>query len=134
MAERNGRPRARLRRQPAGTDGTNLTSGCANGNGPLVQKLLTVDGGIGYSDIATARANGYAIAEAASAGSRDDDMFWTQVPNPSSIFREPTDDPNGFRTTGQKGADCDPVTFNNLPASTTGDWSNVSGVDSLLAT
>lgn len=115
---------------PQGPTGTNLTSGCANGNGPLVQKLLTVDGGIGYSDVATARANGYAIAESASAGSRDDDVFWTQAPNPSSIFREPTDDPNGFKTTGNKGSDCDPVTFTGLPASTTGDWSNVSGVDS----
>jgi ABC-type phosphate transport system substrate-binding protein len=113
-----------------GPTGTNLTSGCANGNGSLVQKLLTVDGGIGYSDIATARTNGYAITPAAAAIDRDDDIFWTQAPNPSNAFREPTDDANGFRTDGTKGADCENTNFSNVPSATDDDWSQVSGVDS----
>jgi ABC-type phosphate transport system substrate-binding protein len=113
-----------------GPQGTHLTSACSNGNGALVQKLLTVDGGIGYSDLATARANGYAITPAATAASRDDDVFWTQTANPSDVFKEPTDDPNGFRADGQNGADCENATFNNVPTSTTGDWSHATGVDS----
>jgi ABC-type phosphate transport system substrate-binding protein len=117
-----------------GPTGTHLTSGCANGNGSLVQKLLTIDGGIGYSDIATARTNGYAITP---GGSRDDDLFWTQVQNQSSAYVEPTADPNGFRTDGLKGANCLDAVFTGVPTTgvsglpaTTGDWSNASGVDS----
>jgi ABC-type phosphate transport system substrate-binding protein len=114
----------------SGPQGTHLTSACSNGNGALLQKLLTVDGGIGYSDIATARTNGFDITPSATIGSRDDDVFWTQAANPSSVFQEPTDDVNGFRTDGTHGADCENATFTGVPASTTGDWSNVSGVDS----
>jgi ABC-type phosphate transport system substrate-binding protein len=119
---------------PQGPLGTHLTSGCSNGNGSLVQKLLTIDGGIGYSDIATARSNGYAIIP---GGSRDDDIFWTQVQNQSSSFVEPTADLNGFRTDGLKGANCLDAVFTGMPTTgtggldpTTGDWSNTSGVDS----
>ena len=112
---------------PQGPLGAHLTSACANGNGPLVQKLLTTDGGIGYSDIATARANGYAITP---GGARDDDVFWTQAANPSNTFTEPTADPNGFRTDGDKGANCVDAQFTNVPASTLGDWFPTSGVDS----
>jgi ABC-type phosphate transport system substrate-binding protein len=112
---------------PQGPQGAHLTSGCANGNGPLVQKLATVDGGIGYSDIATARTNGYDIAP---GGTRDDDLFWTQAPNPSNTFTEPTADPNGFRTDGLRGANCATAQFTSVPASTLGDWFPTSGVDS----
>jgi ABC-type phosphate transport system substrate-binding protein len=114
---------------PDGPRGDKLTSACSNGNGPLAVKLQATDGGIGYGDIATVRSNGYAITPAATAGARDDDLFWTQAPNPSGTFKEATDDPNGFRTDGSKGADCDTVTFNGTPATTTGDWSATSGVD-----
>jgi ABC-type phosphate transport system substrate-binding protein len=116
-----------------GPTGAHLTSGCANGNGSLVQKLLTTDGGIGYSDIATARSNGYGITPGAV---RDDDVFWTQLQNPSGTFIEPTADPNGYQTAGPKGANCLDVSFSNVPTTgigglpaTTGDWSNVSGAD-----
>ena len=127
-------PRPDCAGTPMGPLGTHLTSGCANGNGSLVQKLLTVDGGIGYSDIATARTNGYAITP---GGTRDDDIFWTQVQNPSSQFVEPTADSDGFRTDGLKGANCLDATFTGVPTTgigglpaTTGDWSNASAVDS----
>jgi ABC-type phosphate transport system substrate-binding protein len=115
---------------PQGPLGTHLTSGCANGNGSLVQKLLTVDGGIGYSDIATARANGYAITPGAT---RDDDIFWTQVPHPDGSFEEATADPNGYRTDGQNGANCAEATFTNVPSTTLGDWFPTTGADSPVA-
>jgi hypothetical protein len=96
----------------------------------LTQKLLATDGSVGYSDIATARTNGLAITPTAVAGSRDDDVFWTQVTNQSGQFVEGTEDPNGFMTTGQKGANCHSTQFQNVPASTLGDWSTTSGADS----
>jgi hypothetical protein len=94
-----------------------------------VQKLATVDGGIGYSDIATARANGYDIAPSPPGSSRDDDLFWTQTTDPNGAFREPTADPNGFRTDGLHGANCQNVAYQNVPASTLSDWNPVTGVD-----
>ena len=108
-------PRPDCAGTPQGPQGTHLTSGCANGNGPLVQKLSTTDGGIGYSDIATARARPRTRSRSRPAAARDDDLFWTQATNPSSTFIEPTDDPNGFRTDGAKGANCDQATFIERP-------------------
>ena len=99
----NASRRARARTAPAprsGPQGTHLTSGCANGNGPLMAKLQATDGGVGYSDIATARANGSAISPPRRA-SRDDDQFWTQTTNPSGTFVEPTADPNGSARTAE---------------------------------
>ena len=123
-------PRADCPGSPTGPQGAHLTSGCANGNGSLTQKLLATDGSVGYSDIATARTNGLAITPTASAASRDDDVYWTQVTNQSGQFVEGTEDPNGFMTTGQKGANCHSTQFVNVPASTLGDWSTTSGADS----
>jgi ABC-type phosphate transport system substrate-binding protein len=113
-----------------GPQGANLTSACSNGNGALLDKLKLTDGSIGYGDIATARGRGLDIAPAASAGSRDDDVFWTQGQNPNNAWTEPTADPNGFKTTGQHGANCVDATYNGIPASTLGDWFNASAVDS----
>jgi ABC-type phosphate transport system substrate-binding protein len=113
-----------------GPQGANLTSACSNGNGALLDKLKTVDGGIGYSDIATARSRAFDIVTTSSAASRDDDIFWTQAQNPSSAWTEPTADPNGFTTTGLHGANCANATITGNPASTLGDWSNTSVADS----
>ena len=107
-----------------------VLNGGANGNGPLVTKLLATDSSIGYSDISTARVGGLAIEPTTIAANRDDDVFWTQVENGSNAFREPTDDPNGFTTVGTKGADCDETVFTDVPSSTFGDWAPVSGVNS----
>jgi ABC-type phosphate transport system substrate-binding protein len=115
---------------PQGTAGAPLTSACSNGNGALLDKLKTVDGGIGYSDIATARGRGFDIAPTSSAASRDDDIFWTQGQNTGSSWTEPTADPNGFLTTGQHGANCVTATIAGSPATTLGDWSNTSAADS----
>jgi ABC-type phosphate transport system substrate-binding protein len=116
---------------PQGPTGTHLTSGCANGNGSLVDKLNATDGSIGYSDVATARSKGDDITP---GGSRDDDKFWTQVQSSAggNPFVEPTEDPNGFRTDGQKGANCEQTVFTGVPASTLSNWSSTDGTDSAI--
>ena len=115
---------------PTAALGTHLTTGCANGNGSLMAKLNATDGGVGYSDIATARANGFDIVPVPPGGSRDDDKFWTQTTNPSGTFVEATNDPSAYQTTGQKGANCENTTFTGVPATTLGDWQNANGTDS----
>lgn len=103
-----------------------LTSGCANGNAFLVQTLKATDGSVGYSDISTARSEGLAVNPAGG----DVDQFWTQIENGSGEFTEPTKNPNGFRTDGQKGANCEKTTFTDVPATTLGNWESASGVNS----
>lgn len=115
---------------PQGNAGSPLTSACSNGNGALLDKLSTVDGGIGYSDLATARGRGYDIALSPPGASRDDDKFWTQVANPNNVFTEPTADPNGYTTAGTHGSKCVNAQFANVPASTLGSWFTTSGADS----
>jgi ABC-type phosphate transport system substrate-binding protein len=115
----------------------NLTTGCANGNGPLVEKLKLTDGAIGYSDLSTARLAGFPIEP---VGAPDNDTYWTQVPNgnpangdgnaTNDVFVEPTSDANGFRSDGDKGANCRDTVFTSVPTSTFGDWSPTTGVDS----
>lgn len=112
----------------------NLTSGCGNGNGNLVDKLIATDGSVGYSDLATARSKGLAI-NPTSGAEAPTTPYWTQVQNGSGTFTEPSADANGFRTDGSKGANCLKATFANVPASpaadpTFGDWSQTSGVNS----
>lgn len=105
-----------------------LTSGCSNGNGALVAKLVATDGSVGYSDISTARANSPTLA--IEPEKNDNDTYWTQIENGANVFTEPTSSPNGFRTDGPKGANCQTTKFANLPASTLGDWSKTTGVTS----
>jgi ABC-type phosphate transport system substrate-binding protein len=117
-----------------------LTSACANGNGELVKKVVSTEGSIGYSDIATARNNSTTFAVDASLPTPPTTPYWTQVQNgtilPGSLqeeegkgFTEPTfDQVNGFKTTAagnptQKGANClSPDIFKNTPSSSFGDW------------
>ena len=107
-----------------------LTSGCSNGNGALVQKLAETDGSIGYSDISTARGNSPTLAVNPAAASAPKGSYWTQVPNGSGEFKEPTFSPNGFRTDGVRGSNCKTTQFEKVPASTLGDWEKTSGVNS----
>jgi ABC-type phosphate transport system substrate-binding protein len=113
---------------PVASDTDQLTSGCANGNGSLVSKLIATDSSVGYSDIATARAASPSLAITPEAN--DNDTYWTQVQNGSDAFTEPTADPNGFRTDGARGANCSATTFTGVPASTLDNWEPVSGVNS----
>ena len=112
--------------QPDAAD--QLTSGCSNGNGSLVAKLVATDGSVGYSDISTARSNSPSLA--ITPEGNDNDTYWTQVENGSNTFTEPTPNANGFRTDGPKGANCQTTKFTGLPASTLGDWSKATGVTS----
>lgn len=113
----------------------NLTSGCGNGNGNLVDKLIATDGSIGYSDLATARVKG-ATLNGTSGPEAPTTPYWTQVENGSGTFTEPTAGANGFRSdVVEKGANCLQATFVGVPATpasdpTFGDWSKTSGVNS----
>jgi ABC-type phosphate transport system substrate-binding protein len=109
-----------------------LTSACASGNDDLTIKLVATDGSVGYSDISTARNNNpsLAIDPTDNTAPFDNDVYWTQIPNGSNQFAEPTfDQTRGFRTDGVKGSNCQTANFANVPSSTTGDWSQVSGVN-----
>ena len=83
-----------VRPRPGGkqADATDhLTSGCANGNGPLTaKKLVEIDGSVGYSDISTARNNSPSLAINPGAASAPVTPYWTQVQNGSNVFTEPT--------------------------------------------
>jgi ABC-type phosphate transport system substrate-binding protein len=106
-----------------------LTSACASGNDDLTIKLVATDGSVGYSDISTARNNNPSLAVDPAGG--DNDVYWTQIQNGSGQFTEPTASANGFRTDGLKGSNCQAANFSNVPDSTLGDWSQVSGVNAL---
>nr|MBA3304831.1 substrate-binding domain-containing protein [Thermoleophilaceae bacterium] len=120
---------------PGDTD--QLTSGCGNGNGSLVSKLISTDGSIGYSDISTARTASPSLA--ITPGGGDNDTYWTQIPNGNGCadrrsctdgqFTEPTASANGFRTDGLRGSNCQSTTFTGVPESTLGDFSDASGVN-----
>ena len=113
VAERNRGRTPGLRPAPRKVPtGTNLTSGCANGNGPLVQKLLH---GRRWHRLQRHRDPRVPTATRSrsppTAGSRDDDVFWTQAPNPSEHLQ------GGDRRServlqddrlGPRGSDCDP--------------------------
>jgi ABC-type phosphate transport system substrate-binding protein len=124
-----------------------LTTQCENGNGGLVKKVISTDGSIGYSDIATARNASTTFAVNASLTTAPTTPYWTQVQNGTVAvgsaeelagqgFTEPTfDEANGFKTTAastpaQKGANClSPGIFKNTPSTSFGDWSQTSGVN-----
>ncbi len=116
---------------PGTSDGSGeqLTSACANGAENLVAKMSTVDGSIGYADVASARTSvpPYTVNPAAVT---TPDKYWTQVQNGATQWQEPTADPNGYQSTGNRGANCTTTQFVNLGASTLGDWSQTSGVNS----
>lgn len=114
-----------------------LTSGCANGNGNLVPKLVATDGSVGYSDVSTARTNNPSL----EIEPRDEDDlpgedfdnevgYWIQLQNASDTFAEPTATANSYLDGGQKGSNCQNTTFENVPAGSFGDWSKVTGVNS----
>jgi ABC-type phosphate transport system substrate-binding protein len=107
----------------------NLTSACANNATNLTAKVIATDGSVGYADIASARAGSPSLAIAPEAN--DNDTYWTQLPNGEGTFEEPTfDQQKGFRTDGQRGANCTETEFKNVPATTLDEWGTTSGVDS----
>jgi ABC-type phosphate transport system substrate-binding protein len=84
---------------PNDAGATSVLRGATNGNGPLIARLseggegLPTRGGIGYSDLATARAAGYGWDGEA------DSQFWVRLEGVSpAAFSDATE--------GQKGANC----------------------------
>ena len=109
-----------------------LTSGCSNGNGGLVPVLQSTDGSIGYSDLATARADG-TVVDPALTSEAPTTPYWTQVQNGHAgtpEWTEPTFSATGYQKNGAQGSNCKSVSFTGLPGSTLGDWSKASGVNS----
>ncbi|MDQ2630510.1 MAG: hypothetical protein M3Y75_05985, partial [Actinomycetota bacterium] len=80
------------------------------------------------SDISTARNASPSLAVNPAGG--DNDTYWTQVENAAEDFVEPTAAANGFRTDGEKGANCQATEFENVPSTTFEDWSLATGVHS----
>lgn len=101
---------------------SNLCKNTSNGNGPLLDRLNTTDGGIGYGDISTARGRGFEVS------SVSDDTFWAPIVQGNGTAYEPTADPTAWRqNVGARGAGCSGVTFAGSPSSTLGSWASVSG-------
>ena len=92
---------------PTAALGAHLTTGCANGNGSLMAKLNATDGGVGYSDIATARSNGFDITPTSVRARVTTTGSGRRRRTRVGTFVEPTADPNGYQTTGTKGANCE---------------------------
>lgn len=105
---------------------TAVIRGDANGNGPAAEKVFATDGSIGYSDLATARIEGF------RKNGATDGTYWIPVRMPDGTPREPTEDQNIEDGNVKKGSDCVNATFGPLPTTpsgdiTRGDWSAVEG-------
>jgi ABC-type phosphate transport system substrate-binding protein len=115
----------------AADEDDHLTSSCSGNATNLTAKLIEIDGSVGYADIATARKGNPSLAiTPEGAGLGDNDTYWTQLENGNGVFLEPTADANGFRTDGATGARCSNTEFTGLAATTLGDWSKATGVNS----
>ena len=102
-----------------------LTSGCSNGNGSLVSKLVATDGSVGYSDISTARSTARAwrsLRRQTTTTPTGPRSKTARTPSPSR-----PSSPTGSAPTVPKGANCQTTEFEHgLPASTFGDWSKAT--------
>lgn len=108
---------------------SNLCKNTSNGNGPLLDRLNTTDGGIGYADVSTARARGFEVSSVA------DDTFWAPIVQGNGTAYEPTADATAWRqNVGARGAGCAGVTFAGVPSSTLGSWAAVSATVSSTGT
>lgn len=96
-----------------------------DGGGALADEVKKAanDGSIGYVDLATARSRSFDL----KPSSTDKTLFWVPLRNGSTELVDPTIDPLSYKN-GVTGANCTQTVFRNVPASTTGDWSMVSGV------
>jgi ABC-type phosphate transport system substrate-binding protein len=132
-----------LKASPVGVDGPDagttpsLVSACANGNNNLVPKLAATDGSVGYSDLDTLTKTGgnLLVTPTTVIANRDDDKYVTQLPNGAGDFTEATKFSGGYKTDnagGTGGANCADTEYVNVPDSTLGDWSNVSGVNDVV--
>lgn len=101
--------------------------GAANGNGPLLDALSAqrVNGGIGYSDLGTARSKGYGWDFTGATPAPADRTIWVRVQGIGhSAFVSPATNDNQLAGPAQKGANCASVTYAGVPASTLVSWLN----------
>ncbi len=131
----------------SGTDG--ICTGSANGNPLVAAAVAATDGSIGYSDLATARQNGFTVTPEAENGGKPDDTYWIplQTVNPEKPvnervggnYVEPTSSPvsNLGNKKEIRGSNCTSADFRGIPAITTsepdptlGDWANAIGTGS----
>jgi ABC-type phosphate transport system substrate-binding protein len=118
---------------PNDSGSTAVQRGTANGNGPLADKLNTVDGGIGYIELSVARAKGFT-----KAADPTDSTYWVPTQNGDGKFVDPQADQSaGYRADStSRGANCSKTVFRNVPPSGAGDdptlanWADVIGVGS----
>jgi ABC-type phosphate transport system substrate-binding protein len=107
-----------------------------NGNGPLLDALSEqgANGGIGYSDLATARSKGYGWDYTGSTANADDRTIWmfTQRISDNS-YLSPAQSQRQDATNTQKGANCVDVPYEGTPASTTSSWESATSVNNTTA-
>ena len=126
-----------------------ICTGSANGNPFVAAAVAATDGSIGYSDLATARQNGFTITPESKNSGKPDDTYWIplQTINPEdsvstrvgSNYVEPTISPtsnigNGAEVRGSNCTSADyrgvpPITASD-PDPTLGDWANAIGTGS----
>ncbi|HEY5192704.1 MAG TPA: hypothetical protein VIJ39_02385 [Solirubrobacteraceae bacterium] len=129
-----------------------ICTGSANGNPFVAAAVAATDGSIGYSDLATARQNGFTITpnkEAVAKPGNDDLTYWIplQTVNPEkpvservgANYAEPSVSPisNIGNGTEVRGSNCTNADYRGIPAVTAsdpdptlGDWANAIGTGS----
>jgi ABC-type phosphate transport system substrate-binding protein len=98
------------------------------GDSGVADAINQADGSIGYIDLADARAKGF------RKNGEQDGTFWIKVRNGSGSLQDPTED-QSITDGVTKGANCNTVTFANVPTApsgdvTRGDWSAVTARNS----
>ena len=99
-----------------------LTSGCSNGNGSLVAKVIATDGSVGYSDVSTARAPAPA-SRSTPRPATTTTTYWTQVTNGRHLHRA-DGDPTATAPTAP-GLELPDGHVHATTATTLADWAPV---------
>ena len=126
-----------------------ICTGSANGNPLVAAAVAATDGSIGYSDLATARQNGFTITPESKNGNKPDHTYWVplQTVNPEksvkervgSNYVEPSVSPTSNINNGAevRGSNCTNADYRGIPAITAsepdptlGNWANAIGTGS----
>jgi PBP superfamily domain len=107
-----------------------VVRGDANGNGPLRDKLIATEGGIGYADLANARAGG---SQPFTWVDATDTTFWIPLQRRNTAeYDDPQEAVDGYQhavstggTTPPRGANCANATVSGAPADSFGNWAPV---------
>jgi ABC-type phosphate transport system substrate-binding protein len=116
---------------------TAVTKPASNGNGPLLDLLATqaANGGIGYSDLATARSKQFA-----HDGNDSDTTLWAYVQRINDDdFAGPAEEADGDLQDGTPGSACEAVEYDGDPNTgglqlpdTNQSWFDVDAVDTAV--